>query len=64
MIDSFNQREFYGFNYPVDRVNGYTIMQLQNSLVGASSWNEWRDNIKNRYNNPSEIYLDELFNNW
>jgi hypothetical protein len=39
-------------------------MQLQNSLVGASSWNEWRDNIKNRYDNPTEIYLDELFNNW
>ncbi|MBQ0907545.1 hypothetical protein KBJ98_02390 [Flavobacterium sp. F-328] len=22
------------------------------------------DNIKNRYDNPTEIYLDELFNNW
>jgi hypothetical protein len=64
MIDSFNQRDFNGFNYPVDRVNGYTIKQLQDALVGASYWDEWRNNIKNRYDNPTEIYLDELFNNW
>ena len=64
MIDSFNQREFFGFNYPVDNVSGYTISQLQFAMVGASSWHEWRDNIKNRNDNPTEIYLDELFNNW
>ncbi|MFV8356176.1 hypothetical protein ACNQGB_08370 [Flavobacterium sp. XS1P32] len=64
MIDNMNQRDFFGNTYPIDNVSGYTISQLQVALVGASSWNEWRDNIKNRYNNPTEIYLDELFNNW
>lgn len=64
MIDSYNQREFYGFSYPIDRVNGYSIKQLQDALVKANYWTQWRDNIKNKYDNPTELYLDELFNNW
>jgi hypothetical protein len=63
MIDNFNQRT-YSTAYPIDRVNGYTLKQLQDALVGAKSWSQWRDNIKNKYDNPTEIYLDELFNNW
>ena len=64
MIDDINQRDIYGILYPIDRVRGYTIKQLEGALVGAKSWNQWRDNIKNRYNNATENYLDELFNNW
>lgn len=64
MIDDINQRNEYGLAYPIDRVQGYTIKQLEGALVGAKSWNQWRDNIKNRYNNTTENYLDELFNNW
>jgi hypothetical protein len=44
--------------------NRVRIKQLQDALVGAKSWAQWRDNIKNRYDNRTEIYLDELFNNW
>ncbi|MBB1193024.1 hypothetical protein DNC80_04990 [Flavobacterium sp. SOK18b] len=65
MMDDFNQRLIYGTEeFPIDRVSGYTLTQLEFALVGAKSWLQWRDNIKNRYNNPTEIYLDELFNNW
>ncbi|MEC7770592.1 MAG: hypothetical protein VX798_05370 [Bacteroidota bacterium] len=64
MIDDVNQRNTYGSLYPIDRVKGYTIKQLEGALVGAKSWNQWRDNIKNKYNNATEKYLDELFNNW
>ncbi|WP_073016551.1 hypothetical protein [Flavobacterium micromati] len=74
MIDGFNQRtdastdpRFIAVNrnsLPIDRVSGYTILQLQGALIGSRSWWEWRDNIKNRYNNPTEGNLDELFNNW
>ena len=69
MIDNINQRihlEFGNGNiaYPVDRVSGYTIKQLENALNGAKSWNEWKDNIKNNYINSTSIYLDELFSNW
>jgi len=64
MIDNINQRNLYGNSYPIDRVSGYTINQLENALNGAKTWWQWRDNIKNMYYNSSEPYLDELFNNW
>lgn len=66
MIDNINQRITPTLNnsLPIDRVSGYTILQLQNALISSRSWWQWRDNIKNRYNNPTEGNLDELFNNW
>jgi hypothetical protein len=64
MIDNINQRTSFGSSYPIDRVNSYTIKQLQDALIGARLWGAWKDNIKNKYDNPTEIYLDELFNNW
>ena len=42
-----------------------TVMVIvSKQIVGARSWTQWRDNIKSRYANPTEEYLDELFNNW
>ncbi|MDT0642187.1 hypothetical protein RM553_05010 [Zunongwangia sp. F363] len=64
MIDDFNQRVNYGSAYPIDRVENYTIKQLESALIDAKSWLQWRDNIKSKYSNSTEIYLDELFNNW
>jgi hypothetical protein len=65
LIDNLNQRQFYNIpNLPVDRVNGYTITQLENALIGARSWWQWRDNLKSRFDNPTEQFVDELFNNW
>lgn len=69
MMDDFNQGSStlsggYGSQYPFDRVSGYTIDQLEYALRGARSWWEWRDNIKSRYDNPTEEYLNELFANW
>ncbi|TRX42236.1 hypothetical protein [Flavobacterium restrictum] len=63
MIDDFNQRDF-GNDFPIDRVNSYSLKQLQDGLKGARYWNQWKDNLKSKYNNPTEMYLDELFNNW
>ena len=63
MIDIFNQRG-YGIDFPNDNVSGYTVKELENALVGAKYWTQWKDNLKNRSNNPTAIYLDELFNNW
>lgn len=52
-------------NRPVDRVNGYTINQLEAALNGSHSWWNWRDRIFNiDPNNPTRNNLDELFNNW
>jgi hypothetical protein len=64
MIDNINQRNVYGSAYPLDRVSGYTVKQLEDGLRGAKSWTEWRNNIKARHNNSTENFVDELFNNW
>ena len=64
MIDNINQRSVYGSAFPLDRVRGYTVKQLEDGLRGAKSWTEWRNNIKARSNNSTENFIDELFNNW
>ena len=45
-----------------DWVHGYTLDQIEETLRYARSWNSWRDEIIRRYNNPTEIYLYNLFN--
>lgn len=64
LTDDFNQRSVNGYAYPIDRVSGYTLKQVESALYGARSWWQWRDNLKNRFDNPTEQYVDELFNNW
>lgn len=64
MIDKFNQNQNYGGLYPMDRVEGYNIKQLELGLIGARYWTAYKNNIANLCNNPTEIYLTELFNNW
>ena len=69
MLDNINQRtdRRYGngnADWPVDRVSGYNIVQLEQALKGARTWWGWRDNIRNRYSNSTEGNLNELFDNW
>ncbi|WP_299128260.1 hypothetical protein [uncultured Winogradskyella sp.] len=50
---------------PIDRVNGYTLNQLEDALNGSNSWGDWRNRIFNiDLNNPTRNNLVELFNNW
>ncbi len=51
-------------NSTKDQVSGYTIKQIEDALNGQKNWNSWRDNIKNKYNNPTESHLDKLFKNY
>jgi hypothetical protein len=47
-----------------DQVSGYSIRQIEDALQSKKTWNEWRDNIKNSYNNATENNLDALFAHW
>jgi len=58
LVVLFNNR------FPVVRVNSYTLKQSEQSLIGARHWSQWRDNVKNKYDNPTEQFADELFNSW
>lgn len=47
-----------------DQVSNYTERQIEDALQSKKSWNSWRDNIKNKYNNETKNNLDALFNRW
>ena len=47
-----------------DQVTGYTIRQIEDALPGQLTWNAWKTNIKNLYNNATENNLDALFDFW
>ncbi|MDE0471349.1 MAG: hypothetical protein OXH57_05360, partial [Ekhidna sp.] len=66
MIDNEDQRSEYNGDtaYPSDRVSGYTIQQIEAGLKGATSWNGWRDNMRNKHNNSTKNFINELFGNW
>ncbi|AUS06387.1 hypothetical protein [Pseudotamlana carrageenivorans] len=62
--DIFHTYADYGA-YPQDRVSGYTIKQIENSMKNTIIWDIWKENLKKQNpNNPTNKYLDELFNNW
>ncbi|AWG21746.1 hypothetical protein FFWV33_09435 [Flavobacterium faecale] len=60
-IDFTSNPNFGLFN---DNVDGYTIRQIEDALIGQKKWNDWRDNIKNKYENETENNLDALFIFW
>ena len=64
LMDNYNQRAVWGINRPVDNVSGYTIEQIENAIKGAKTLEKWRDNLRDKYDNPTENNLDELFNNY
>ena len=58
MEDCIDGSNFY------DAVSGYTIREIEDALQSKKSWNELKDNIKNKNNNATENNLDTLFNYW
>lgn len=60
-----NNQGLFNTALPIDRVNGYTINELELALQGSNSWWSWRDRIFNiNSNNPTRNNLNELFDNW
>jgi hypothetical protein len=47
-----------------ENVSGYTIKQIEDALIGAKTFTDWKNNIKNKYNNATENNLDAVFNYW
>jgi hypothetical protein len=54
-----NNKGYY--NDSRDQVSGYTIKQIEDALKGQKTWNNWRDNIINKYTNLTENNLIRLF---
>ncbi|MBQ9470360.1 MAG: hypothetical protein IJU72_05345 [Bacteroidales bacterium] len=64
LVDNYNQHFLWGNNYPMDRVSGYSLYQIEQALKGCTSLQQWRDRLKSMYSNPTSAYLDELFDNY
>ena len=65
MVDTRNDDgKNNGSRYPIDQVEGYTMKQIEDALVGSLSWNQWVNNILNRYENETENFVVPLFNFW
>lgn len=64
LIDDYGDFTNNGFWDNRDLVSGYTIVQIQNALLGAQNLNDLKYNLKNMYENPTEQHLDVLFDAW
>jgi hypothetical protein len=47
-----------------DKVSGYTIREIENSLMYQKNWDDWRNKIINDHTNPTENNLSALFTRW
>ena len=47
-----------------DRTEGYTIRQIEDSLIGITTWEACEERIRNLYNNPTENWLGNAFDFW
>lgn len=52
------------FGFWDDNVTGYTIRNIEDALVGRRTWDGWRINIENSFDNATEEYLEDLFIDW
>jgi len=65
LIDGSSSSTNWGFIAPKDEVEGYNILQIQNACINSpTTWNEWKYNIINNYNNGTEQHVETLFNHW
>jgi hypothetical protein len=56
MIDNDNSTE--------DNVTGYSIRQIENSLMYQKSWNEWKLKLHDDHANNTKLKLYPLFRHW
>jgi hypothetical protein len=47
-----------------DAVSGYSITQIELSVIDQRTADDWKSYLKNNYNNPTENGLDALFARW
>lgn len=60
LIDNLNQNSINSAR-PLDRVNGYNLNQVQNSINNCRDIDCWENKLRDNYSNPTENNLKELF---
>lgn len=71
LIDDHNQQQDYKnrgvtnyLDYPEDKVNGYSLGQLEDALKDSYSLNTFKNKLKDNYKNSTEEFVNELFKNY
>lgn len=65
LIDTNTSPAKYGKKAPYDKVEGYSIKQIEDAVVGVESTNEWKQNLYTiDSSNSTRVYLTELFDIW
>ena len=61
--DNINQNLLPGTGgqFPIDRVSGYTIQQMQAALNNSRTLGEWRDKLVNNNVNATEGNINDVF---
>lgn len=60
LIDDFNQNKIFS-NAPIDRVTGYSISEIESVLGTSKNLEQLRNNLQNKYDKPTDAFLNELF---
>ncbi len=65
LVDDFNQQlEFGNSIYPMDKVKGFTIQQIETETMRNKTFLQLKNDLYRNYNNSTKDYLNELFNYW
>ncbi len=64
VVDMIDGGSDVNSGYEDEKVTGYTIRQIEDALQRKRTWESWKENIKNKYNNGTEQHLDDLFRRW
>ncbi len=65
LIDDYNQHDSYDSSCPDDEASGYTLSQLEDFLEQEpTSWDNYRNYLRDHSSNPTEIYALWLFDNY
>ncbi len=63
----YEKDQFHPYTIPksyTDYVRGYTMPQIESSLEGARTADDWKTNLKTMYKNETESQLDDAFTFW
>ena len=63
----FEKDKYYQYTIAksyTDYVTGYTMPQIESSLEGARTADDWKTNLKTMYKNETESQLDDAFTFW
>ncbi|PCJ97093.1 MAG: hypothetical protein COA50_05495 [Flavobacteriaceae bacterium] len=64
LVDDYNQNYRISDIYPIDRVKGYKLKQIQTSLNNSRGPHRWKESLIEKHYNSTEGFVNELFDSY